>query len=131
MTLDRLMAETTVDGFRSSLASLFFSALIVQPYQGLASKAMLEKARSQIEAVVCKTINGHSYRDVRDIYLYIHLIQAREQFSRALAEVVAATADENPVDAGQTAEFLATFYRRLYTDFESHHASNSSRKRTA
>lgn len=131
MTLDRLMAETTIDGFRSGLASLFFNALIVQPYQGLASKAQMEKAKSQIDTAVNKTLNGYSYRGVRDIYLYIHLIQARTQLEATMAETVAQAADENPVDPELVTGLCTAFYRRLLADFESCHAAAGSRKNTA
>lgn len=125
-TLDHLMAETTVDGFKTGLVSFFFSALIVQPYQGLASKTQMEKAQSRIENAVRKAIDGHAYRDVRDIYLYIHLIQSEKQITEALTEAITEVADENPVNPELTNALVKAFYSRLLADFESHHSGKST-----
>lgn len=124
-TLDHLMAETTVDGFRDRLISFFFSALIVHPYQGLASKAQMEKAKCRIENAVNKAINGHAYRGVRDIYLYIHLTQAEKQLVKALTEAMTEVADENPVNPELVNGLVKAFYGRLLADFESHHSGKS------
>lgn len=131
MTLNKLMAQTQVDAFHNALVDFLYFALIAQPYQGLASKAMLEKARTQIQTAVSSIISKCSYRGTRDIYLYIHLIQGRQSLHERLSQVQRETADENPVEAELLPQLLEDFYSRLKTDFEHHHGAPSRARVTA
>lgn len=125
------MAQTQVDAFHNALVDFFYAALIAQPYQGLASKAMLEKAHTQIQTAVSSVISKYSYRGTRDIYLYIHLIQGRQSLRERLSQVQREAADENPVEAELLVQLLEDFYSRLKTDFEDHHATPSRARVTA
>lgn len=125
------MNQTEVDSFRTALIEFFFHALIARPYQGLASKVMMEKAREQIRSAVDSAICKYSYRGTRDIYLYIHLIQERKNFHEKLSQAQREAADENPVDAELLPQLLEDFYNRLKTDFERHHATHSGVRVTA
>jgi len=125
------MAQTEVGAFHQALIDFFYFTLIAQPYQGLASKTMLEKAQEQVQTAVSSVISKYSYRGTRDIYLYIHLIQARQDLKKRLSQAQREAADENPVDAELLPQLLENFYVRLKADFENHHASPSRVRATA
>lgn len=131
MTLNELMAQTQVDAFHNALVDFFYFALVIQPYQGLASKAMLEKARAQTQTAVSSVISKYAYRGTRDIYLYIHLIQGRQNLRERLSQIQREVADENPVETELLTQLLEDFYSRLKADFEHHHGMPARARVTA